>query len=355
MTKKEYEELILYICSQSKKPPVIPKLELLTRHGIVILFANRYRQKDSFYIKLTEFKRLYTMEVLESIAFIKKLDNKFNDMGWRYIVLKGVALSKKLYQESTTRYSVDIDIFIDKKDRFDVINWLFQNGFTTNQYINLKYQTYITLTDKRGLTIDISWEFVPYFYPVKIPKKILFNRTKLSINGISLPVLKKDEEFLYLLIHASKHLYSKMIWIIDIDRYMRYHNIDYTFVVDRLNTLKAIKYGLYGIYLSNKILKTPLPKEIQKNIYKYDYNKIYNYTYMLWQNRLPIYKKIYAKSMLYESTEQKLKYLHYSLLKPTIYEYKILKLPKYLWWIYYLIRISRLILKIISKNINKQI
>ena len=101
-----------------------------------------------------------------------------------------------------------------------------------------------------------------------------------------------------------------------------------------------------ALYLSKQIFDTPVSDEIiSKYIGDKKLKSFENFVYANWQKEQSQWRRCCTMVSLLATSSQKLQYIRYTLLKPTLNEYNMIKLPRPLYWLYYLLRPVRLIIK----------
>jgi len=155
-----------------------------------------------------------------------------------HVFLKGPYLNQTLWKRRMMRYSGDLDVLVLPRDIFKANTALRQLGFESDlsdkslcfhQY----FSAWTTKKDaaywKKGVTQSIELHWKTYCTEFIFP----------SIKKMkTLPQLDDEEHVLYLCLHAAKHSWSRMIWLVDIIALLQTKHID----VFHVRTLAKVRH-----------------------------------------------------------------------------------------------------------------
>lgn len=179
-----------------------------------------------------------------------ELHRAFLAAGLRHIFLKGTVLDVQLSGEEILRHSRDVDVLIDPTDFRAADAALAGLGFTPIRppgeeppesplyFLRRKDQSY----GKKGVggTVELHWRTDEV---ETLIKDSLFDWSEhvmtVPIQGRAMPVLADAHACLYLCLHAAKHDWSRLGWLLDIPRFMRKRGVSQ----DALLSL-ATRHGL---------------------------------------------------------------------------------------------------------------
>jgi hypothetical protein len=200
----------------------------------------------------------------------------------------------------------------------------------------------------------LHWELISIGYSFTPPSSALWQRAVSTQLGTK-PIwtLGPEDSLIFGCIHAAKHGWSKLSFLVDITQLIRRHpNLDWEFIAS--NSVAHGAKGFVGIslHLAQSLLEADIPNEAVTNLYneprfqlvaKSAESSLFPRgnrptTVAVWP---PPWHELYFKAMC--RTWDKAKFLHDVILRPTPLEWRLLKLPLALSPLYYAVRPLRLI------------
>ncbi len=337
----------------------------------------RHRIRPSVLEKIDQFKAVFSTEELEQIKVIctpfllnqMKLTqasfsiiSAFNESGIRVIPFKGQLLSKKLFNSYTFRESQDIDLLIHSEDLLLANAILKRKGFTCELEIQnwkdwhvkwLKRITpdllYIRKQDK--VKVELHWSFFNQsgIYPKKTAE-IFLDAQKSNCQIDKIVVLTNEDELLYLCIHGTKHSWFRIKWLLDIRQILinSVSEIDWQKISDiskRNNNYPTLASSLLLVHL---LFNIPIPKFFK--IDEFSDETIINLT----ENAIHTLSDENLASDPINNRMKQYKKLNYSFggLKDYLWtflltkdDFKLIKLPPSLFWLYFPLRPFMIIYK----------
>lgn len=278
------ERAILKMLKGEELPDLEPMergkyLQLLIRHR---LMARHVKSLISKYPntpiakKGQALKKMYVKHQLTLSAQILKLGKLFDEVGIRYVALKGPILSEMLYGEVSQRQSTDIDILIDKADVKLSVSMLRRAGFDCVENIeelDEKYfETYLALTDEVTLIsktlnrvkIDLHWKITTPIELFPVLDKPLWEYTDAyDFNGLEVRVISAELNFIYLCLHGAKHKWFRLQWLMDISELLQ-HPLDWGSIVEIVEKNEISRSVCQAAVLSTILSKTRLPSSISQ-------------------------------------------------------------------------------------------
>ncbi|MDM5262625.1 nucleotidyltransferase family protein [Sulfurovum sp. XTW-4] len=311
-----------------------------------------------YYMSIVQRNMLMTTELINIIKLLRE-----NQM--EAIAFKGPTLSQKAYGDITLRQFGDLDILIKRSDVSTMIGLLIAEGYVPQLELDTKLkETFLNALNVIGfykntsnILIEVHWELLSKNYAIAWDEDALWGqkRESITINKFSLQVLPCEEQLLYLCTHGSKHLFERLEWICDIDRYIKVNpDINWTYLLNEAKK-RGIKRMLYlGLTLCQHFFRLELPELIEENIkqdkklseliskvIKSNFSetskegKNYSYLMLIWNLR--------------ENLPDKFRFTWYAFFAPQFDDFKFIQLPNYLAFLYPLVRQFRLIKKYIQR------
>ncbi len=197
-----------------------------------------------------------------------KLIELFEKNNIEVIPFKGPVLSKLLYGDKTARQSFDLDFLLPEKNIFDVKAFLMDNGFSSSiDFTGVREKAYLKsygelcLTKTPGkLIVELHSTITPPFFSFPLTVENLWNNlacTEFSEQAIR--ALPLEKLFICLCAHASRHRWEKLLWIVDIGKFLTVNNVDWDCVFKEAKKHRALNMVHTGCCLAESLLGVELP------------------------------------------------------------------------------------------------
>ena len=293
----------------------------------------------SIYMNIVKQNMLLTSELIN----IMKL---FEENNIKAIAFKGPTLAQLAYGDITLRQYVDLDVLVEKEEIFKIEN-LLKNKYkralklTSSQEDTwFKYAHDLGLIHENGVNIEIHWLMFDSNHPINLSKIDFFKESiKTNINNQNINTISNEKFLVYLCIHGSKHLYERIEWVCDIDRFIKTQKIDWDIVEDIIKNDNSKRFFLLGLFLVKFLFNTSLGNNYEDRFDK-EYESISNHIFDTWNGKEKSDNKNNMKYMLklFVSKSDKFKYINKMYFKPTFTEYWYINFPKSLYFLYYPLR-----------------
>ena len=289
------------------------------------------------------------------------------------IPFKGMTLAMTAYQNLSFRESCDIDLLIGKQD-FPLATELLSNlGYEMTGYIamvkdnpDLGYSSFLqSENNQKGydfynpvnkIAIDLQWsvtvEVQSHYFDLNFDR-LKQNTTEVSLADYQLPQFAPEVMVLYLCFHGSKHCWQSLKWVCDLAEFIGSHpDLDWQQIEKQARQLKLNTMFHLGLLLAHNFYQAPIPpsliakseKNHQANMLFTQVRKlIFNRRFTQWEDYVFIFN-------LTDSWQGKIKFLSGLLFTPTEKELEAVKLPRWLFPLYRIIRPYRLIEQYLSKS-----
>ena len=300
----------------------------------------------SIYMDIVKYNMLLTSELIKIMKILEENDIKA-------IAFKGPTLAQLAYGDITLRQYADLDVLVEKEEIFKIEN-LLKNKYkralkiTSSQEDTwFKYAHDLGLIHENGVNIEVHWLMFDSNHPINLSKIDFFKESvKTKINNVNINTISNEKFLVYLCIHGSKHLYERIEWVCDIDRFIKTQKIDWNKVEDIIENDNSKRFFLLGLFLTKFLFNTNLGKNYEKQFDK-EYESISNHIFDTWNGKQKSDNKNNMKYMLklFLSKSDKFKYINKMYFKPTFTEYWYMNFPKPLYFLYYPLRQYLLIKK----------
>lgn len=215
-----------------------------------------------------------TIKMLQFSGEMVQISELFIENKIRLLFLKGPVIAADIYGDISLRTSKDLDILIPSTDIQKAEEILCNLGYVREEepdYNDWKWRNHhLTYNHpQKNTQIEIHWRLHPR--PKKVPSFNKLWERKRESNLTRNPVyyLGKEDLFLYLIAHGSKHGWFRLRWLADIDLLVR------KFISLEKSNLQIKKYQQQhlggqaklfvgqALILASQLFNTPINKEMQ--------------------------------------------------------------------------------------------
>lgn len=332
-------------------------LDLTIHHRVFPLLASKLKAFEnlvpSFVVQtISGFYKRNVFKMLQLSGEMEQLARIFNNKGIKAIFLKGPILGKEIYGDVSLRTCGDLDLLIPIENLESMHKLMEINGYIKDDYIQTVLEDWkwrhhhVTYyhTDK-NIKIEIHWRLNPG--PGKEPGFIdLWERKRKSLSSNS-PIyfLGREDLFLFLISHGARHGWSRLRWLLDIDRMIE-QGIDW----QEIHSIekKHDNFHVIGqsIILSSQLLKTKITLDMMRFIVDNRSKSLAQGALFYMKHRVNLHNdplpkdvSLYHGRYLYALMSRKQKVLFIlSYLYPFYIDTVTLPLPKKLHFLYFILR-----------------
>ncbi|MGY6629512.1 MAG: nucleotidyltransferase family protein [Wenzhouxiangella sp.] len=162
-------------------------------------------------------------------------ESVLEESGVRHVFVKGQALAGRYYQEPAARFCRDVDVLVDKRDLAHVGRIAQQCGFSVYPDLRqmnsrdlaavAKYRPVITLKSQEGVLIEVHSELDKTAL-IFDTNELLLTAERFSLHGSGLMCLPTTQHFVFVCLHSTRHLWSHLSWLVDLDAMIRAPDFD---------------------------------------------------------------------------------------------------------------------------------
>lgn len=340
-------------------------------HGVFPLVYNTLKIYDSLLPneKLSYMKKIYMDIVKENMLMTSeliKVMKLFEENDIKAIPFKGPVLSQVAYGDVISRQYVDLDILVKDKDLVKAYDLLEYNDFNSelekkffkNQLFLEKNSDISFYNSRKNITIELHWKLFAKQFLSNINITNIFNKKEhLYINKNKINIFQNELLIVYLCMHGSKHCWERIEWILDIDKMIRNaENINWELVFYLAEKNYCTKMLKLGLFISNHIFDSPIPNDVLIKIEEQYFYKKMDYVLNEISN-INIYKSEFQKNLstfkftynLNDNIYEKIKFIKRTFFELSHIDVRFIDLNKNFYFIYYLIKPFRLLIKYILK------
>lgn len=219
-------------------------IELLHEHRLVLVvyqvFSSNFKAHISASLlqKLKEKAQPVINSQLVLMHTAHDVERVFKQQAIPHVFLKGPVLNQILWGRRMMRYSRDLDVLVLPQDIFKADAALQKLEFKSELSdkglrFHQRFSAWTTKKDavywKKGISqcIELHWKTYCTDFILPSIKKMQ-----------TLPQFTDEEQVLYLCLHAAKHGWSRMMWLVDIIALLQTKHID----VSRVRTLAKARH-----------------------------------------------------------------------------------------------------------------
>jgi hypothetical protein len=296
---------------------------------------------------------------LQQVSALRTVAAAFEASGIPWLCAKGPVAAAALYDESNLRPFRDIDVVIPLSDFRSACTSLIERGYRPVFDVSSKWQELLFCSlpitfvgEGVSGSVDLHWQLLPARYSFTLNMDEVWAR-KVSTNALGTMVctLGPDDMLIFLCLHAAKHDWERLIWLVDIAAFiMRSDRLDWDAVAHDLeHTSRRTPLGV-SLGLVEMLFGVDLPARISRLV-KGDANAaaLLRERIRRWQQESHAstspwpQRSLYYRSM--SQTTDRGHYWHDVLFRPTPLEWKTMPLPFSCRGAYYFLRPLRLIWK----------
>lgn len=290
----------------------------------------------------------------------------FSAQGIPILAYKGPVLAVDAYGDLGRRPFVDLDFLVHPRDLDRARQALLAMGFEAfpqltparaRAFYQAECECWFDLPE-RGASIEIHWAVRERVYSFPLDLDGVFQRARtVQLHGRPVPTVSPEDLLLILCIHGSKHAWSKLKWVLDLDRILATHpDLDWDALLARARDLRGTRLLLFSLATAAEVLGTPLPARVREEIGRDRTSSELARTCTGWL-QLPAgtapgqreEASVYLRSR--EAFRDRLRYSLGMAFTPTLADWEALSLPDPLFPLYYVYRPLRLAAARLSSRI----
>lgn len=289
-----------------------------------------------------------------------KILKLFEKNGIPAIPYKGPVLAEILYGSPSLRQFGDLDVVVHERDVLKAKDILISFGFelvfqyTAAQeiYILKTNNEYLFFHNKSNITVELHWRISLEAFSFPEDHDRLWERLcSQLLCGTKVKTFSSEDMLVILSVHGSYHLWEQIKWIADIAALLNVRpGINWRLVLKHAERLRCERMLGLGLYLSNTLLSTDLPKDANNFIdadpgVKFLSDKIIGRLFVERAKKLSLNP---LHLQMWKGWRERVKLcLIVFTLSP--YDFEYLRLPDRLFPLYYLIRPIHLVVKYTKK------
>ncbi len=372
VSMRKEEELLLCCARTYMPPPTTARLKALLLedldweyliqiaqwHGVTPLLYHSLKNTCPESVpqeKLKQLREYFQANSCHNVFLTKKLIailRLFANHEIPALPFKGAILAEAVYGDLCLRQTRDLDILVHQLHYQKAKDVLIAEGYEV--ILDLPWECHFVL-DGDIICIDLHCKLLPKNYSRSMDDNYWWeNWQSFCLAGEMLPNLLPEACFFMLCLHGTKDCWNTLHRICDVAETVRaYPDIDWQQIVDRANRLGCKRIISLALLLAKDLMEMPLPEEVLKEIESDAAAKslAVQVSQQLFSEPMDDIEGV-PQALFHMSARERLDdrlQIFVSLMDthgwftPTEYDMEFLPLPKFLHFLYYLIRPIRLL------------
>ncbi len=311
--------------------------------------------------QLRQYFRANTLRNLALTAELINLLRLLKTHGISAIPYKGPALAVLAYGDVSYRQFADLDIVVHKQDVLKIKEILIPRGYKPEyELIGMKEFAYLKSncmynfwSESNGVLLEVHWDLLPNFFAFPFDLKGSWDHLKvLSISGSEVSTFSPEDLLLILCAqYGCKHCWERLGWICDVARLIETSNgLVSERVLKQAREMGMERTVLLGFFLANNLTGTDLPENVWKEIDNQPVvrklaESVHQRLFDDADNPTGIFKDQLLYLKMRERFLDKARYVFYLTFTPNVRDWEFLSLPNFLFFLYYILRPFRLVLR----------
>jgi hypothetical protein len=223
---------------------------------------------------LRDFTRSSELRCRMLLLELFRLLDLFERQGVPVIPYKGPVLAAVAWGDTRLRQFRDLDILVHETDLPIVRALLEAHGYRldlptltrTQQWLYHRANQYEFASAEGLIHIDLHWDVVPKGFPFSLASERLWlNLDPVSLPGRTVRSFAFGDSIQLLCVHGTKDGWSRLVWVCDVDRLIRSRReVDWQGLLEESRAWRCERMLLLGLRLAHDLLGTPLPSDVMR-------------------------------------------------------------------------------------------
>ena len=206
--------------------------------------------------------KLYSLNILQhnlnvSVALRDIVKDLVHPLELQHVFFKGPTLAARYYDEPAMRFCQDIDVLVPRERMAELLEHALSQGYAPLDPRSLKHdstsvafvsrvQKVITLAAPRQIAIEFH-QRIDNIGSIYDSRDVLSKAETMHVGTNYMSVMPTAELFVYICWHHTKHYWSHLHWLVDMDAIQRHSSFDLKAVMacaDRRNLRATVEASL---------------------------------------------------------------------------------------------------------------
>lgn len=234
------------------------------RHGVLVMLSRKVASEP-----LLAAARPLTERAFVLTRQLRMLVNELTSAGIEVLPIKGPVLAATAYGDPAMRgASGDLDLVVRQRDFEPAIARLLAAGYTRHEgaiddhdHEQWESEAHLLPSFLPATMVELHTDLIGNFHTAPVDLDAVLSRCRtMTLFGVPMRVTAAEDLLLYLCLHGSRHLWSRLLWVCDIDALIRAESqLDWDALLERAAAIDATRRVTLGVHLAHTLLGTPLP------------------------------------------------------------------------------------------------
>lgn len=297
----------------------------------------------------------------------------FSAQGIEALPIKGPTLAMLAFDDLAGREFLDLDLLIAEQDLPRIAELLVARGYHPWIQLEAVYdETFRRITNvleflhsEKCILVEVHWKLSVGLLPLDLSEAWRERRlVQTSPGGKRMHTFAPEPLLVYLCVHAAKHCWSRLNWAADIAWLLKRQTaFDWEYVLTLARQQRCSRTLRLGLFLANNLLAAQLPPKVKAELEADGVVKKLAHRVVYWWT-LPAAEAPGPNSGLVERNRfffamqddwrRRLCYLSRLLLAPNLNDWKFVRLPVKLIYLYVLLRPVRFLLSLLISLLGQR-
>lgn len=342
-------------------------LRLAEHHSVLPLLYRSVRGSGTVPVVILEdLRRRYEHNALRNLKFTAELFRILDCLEAHSIPAipyKGPVLAENEYGDLALRFFSDLDVLVRPSEMLRAKAAVEDLGYSRTlsltppeerAYLATGYEYTFDGPAGRNL-LELQWGIVPRFYAVDFDCDQFFERAvSANVSGRTVRALSPEDLLLGLCVHTAKHAWIRLCWLRDIAGVLQSQVLDWNVIEQRAAELGISRMLQVSLLLAQRLVGADLPDRVLEN--SRDGPAVERLCKGITQH-LPHGEEYNVESLAYfwlmfrlrENVADKLRFAFRLALTPSLGEWKLVRLPESLFFLYRIVRLARLLARVFRR------
>jgi hypothetical protein len=310
------------------------------------------KELESQFLDLVKKQQFKAMTLVRELAL---LDVIFEKNQIPYLSIKGPAFGQLIYGDFDTKNSRDLDILVDQSKLLEVCHLLIKNGFKLLAgfltYNNKQQQAFIKeenqllfMHEERKIMVEVHWRLFANQYLLPLEFDSLYKeRQEVKLANRLIPCPSNEVVFVYLCCHGGKHAWEMLYWLHEITTLLQKKEwLKMNTVLELIKAHKLERIVALAVDLSEDLLNLRTPKDLKSVSNSVDVEELKEACISRIKQVGVESSSDFSTNILKLKFKMKLKSgLRYKINNLKLHsrnDYKLVKLPESLFFLYFWLR-----------------
>lgn len=254
-------------------------ISLAEAHGVVGHLAAAFagvpglQNTCSFMESLRALQRAHVLHSLGMTAELFRTLDLLHKSSIECVAVKGPGLSQRAYGDPAARQYADLDLLVRQSDIPRAAELLVAAGCDSRISSEAMRAgkipgEYRFFRPYSKVIIELHTERTLRYFPLPLPIEEYFrSKTSLSVDGMPIPVLSAEDEFILISVHGATHFWERLMWISDVAAMVhKQPELDWKSVQESSAEVGAERMVRVALLLAERFLHVPVPAQMKREV-----------------------------------------------------------------------------------------